>query len=91
MADRGPLGLGDPGGDELGDGAFRAKDAEKFCINVRTGNGQLTAVGYDVSRGGIYVDRTKEEIKNAPAYDPSGYADQEYRLALADYYGRFYE
>jgi len=35
----------------------------------------------------IYVDRTKDEIKDAPEYDPSGYADQEYRLALADYYG----
>jgi hypothetical protein len=39
----------------------------------------------------IYVDRTRDEIKNAPEYDPSGYADQEYRLALADYYSRFYE
>ena len=35
----------------------------------------------------IYVDRTKDEIKHAPEYDPSGYADQEYRIALADYYG----
>ena len=38
----------------------------------------------------MYVDRTREEIKNAPEHDPSGYADQEYRLALADYYARFY-
>ena len=35
----------------------------------------------------IFVNRTKDEIKDAPEYDPSGYADQEYRLALADYYG----
>jgi hypothetical protein len=34
----------------------------------------------------VYVDRTKEEIKHAPEYDPSGYADQEYRIALAEYY-----
>src|SRR6187455_1663949 len=32
----------------------------------------------------LYVDRTREEIKSAPEHDPSGYADQEYRLALAD-------
>jgi hypothetical protein len=38
----------------------------------------------------VYVDRTKEEIKDAPEYDPSGYADQEYRIALAEYYSRFY-
>ena len=38
---------------------FKAKDADKFGINVRTGNGQKTTVGYDVKRGGIYVDRTR--------------------------------
>jgi hypothetical protein len=38
----------------------------------------------------VHVDRTREEIKNAPEHDPSGYAEQEYRLALADYYARFY-
>jgi hypothetical protein len=45
----------------------------------------------DVDEKKIYVDRTKEEIKHAPEYDPSGYAQQEYRLALAEYYGQFYE
>ena len=39
----------------------------------------------------IFVDRTRDEIKAAPEHDPSGYRDQEYRLALADYYGGFYE
>jgi fructan beta-fructosidase len=38
---------------------FKAQDAEKFGLNVRTGNGQQTVVGYDVNRDGIYVDRTK--------------------------------
>ena len=38
---------------------FRARDAEKFGVNVRAGNGQRTVIGYDVDRGGIYVDRTK--------------------------------
>ena len=38
----------------------------------------------------IYVDRTKEEIKAAPEYDPSGYADQEYRLSLGGYYTGLY-
>jgi hypothetical protein len=39
----------------------------------------------------IYVDRTHDEIKAAPEHDPSGYRDQEQRLALADYYAGFYE
>jgi len=38
----------------------------------------------------LYVDRTREEIKSAPEHDPSGYAEQEYRLAVADYYANFY-
>jgi hypothetical protein len=38
----------------------------------------------------VYVDRTRDEIKAAPEHDPSGYADQQYRLALADYYAQFY-
>ena len=29
------------------------------ALRVRTGNGQRTVIGYDVERGGIYVDRTK--------------------------------
>ena len=38
----------------------------------------------------VYVDRAKDEISNAPEFDPSGYADQEYRLRLAGYYSGFY-
>jgi hypothetical protein len=38
----------------------------------------------------IYVDRTRDEIKAAPEHDPSGYRDQEVRLALADYYAGLY-
>ena len=38
----------------------------------------------------LYVDRTREEIKSAPEHDPSGYAEQEYRLAIADYYANFW-
>ena len=45
----------------------------------------------DPEKERIFVDRTKDDIKHAPEYDPSGYAQQEYRLALADYYNRFYE
>ena len=38
----------------------------------------------------IFVDRTRDEIEAAPEHDPSGYADQEYRLALAEHYARYY-
>lgn len=49
-----------------------------------------TVESIDVEERKLYVDRTRDEIKEAPEHDPSGYADQEYRLALADYYARFY-
>jgi hypothetical protein len=44
----------------------------------------------DIDNRRIFVDRTKEEIKDAPEYDPSGYAEQEYMIQLAEYYARFY-
>jgi hypothetical protein len=50
--------------------------------------GTISAIDPEARKA--YVDRTREEIKSAPEHDPSGYADQEYRLALADYYARYY-
>jgi hypothetical protein len=44
----------------------------------------------DPDRQKIYVDRTRDDIKAAPEHDPSGYRDQEVRIALADYYSGFY-
>ena len=49
-----------------------------------------TVESVDTEARRLYVDRTRDEIKSAPEHDPSGYADQEYRLSLADYYARFY-
>lgn len=34
-------------------------DAKQFGINVRTGKGQLTKIGYDTSSHELYIDRTK--------------------------------
>jgi hypothetical protein len=50
-----------------------------------------TIASIDPNERKIFVNRTKDEIKHAPEYDPSGYADQEYRIRLAEYYGRFYD
>lgn len=36
----------------------------------------------------VYVDLTKDEIKNAPEFDESRYRDMEYRDELGGYYGR---
>ena len=36
----------------------------------------------------IFVDRTKDEIKNAPEFDEKRYREQGYRDELGQYYGR---
>jgi hypothetical protein len=49
-----------------------------------------TVASIDPEARKVHVDRSRAEIKDAPEHDPSGYAEQEYRLALADYYAGFY-
>jgi hypothetical protein len=41
----------------------------------------------DMDRRLVVVDRTKDEIKNAPEFDPERGVDAGYREELADYYG----
>ena len=36
----------------------------------------------------IFVNRTKDEIKNAPEFDEQRYRDQDYRDEIGGYYGR---
>ncbi|GAA5024688.1 PRC-barrel domain-containing protein [Kitasatospora paranensis] len=39
----------------------------------------------------VYVDRTKDEIRNSPEYDPERHAlADDYREAYAAYYGTYY-
>ncbi len=42
----------------------------------------------DTAAGAVYIERTKDEIENAPAYDPDRGVDEEYRSSLARYYLR---
>ena len=37
----------------------------------------------------VYVNRTKDQIKDAPEYDEARQADKKYRSALGDYYAGF--
>jgi FKBP-type peptidyl-prolyl cis-trans isomerase 2 len=38
----------------------------------------------------VYVNLSKEQIKNAPELDETAYGDHESRQALGEYYGRFF-
>ena len=42
----------------------------------------------DLDTETVFVDLTKDEIKNAPEFDQQRYRDQTYRTELGDYYGR---
>ena len=52
------LGEGVRGDTVAIEATFKLGDAQKLGFNVRVGNGQRTTIGYDVARGGLYVDRT---------------------------------
>ena len=41
----------------------------------------------DLDTETIFVNRTKDEIKNAPEFDETRYRDQDYRDELGGYYG----
>lgn len=41
------------------DVTFTPNTSKNFGVNVRTGNGEQTVIGYDVANGQLYLDRTK--------------------------------
>ncbi len=41
----------------------------------------------DTEKETVYVNRTKEQIKNAPELDADTYRDDSYRSEVGDYYG----
>jgi hypothetical protein len=41
----------------------------------------------DLDTQTVFVDRTKEQIKNAPEFDQNNYRENSYRSSLASYYG----
>jgi hypothetical protein len=47
-----------------------------------------TIVRMDHDERKVYLDRTKDEIKNAPEYDEQLRKDPDYHTRLGDYYGR---
>jgi hypothetical protein len=44
----------------------------------------------DTDEEKVYVDRTKDQIKDSPDYDPDTGGDADYRSRLGDYYGDTY-
>ena len=41
------------------EGVFAAGTAKQFGVNVHTGNGQVTRIGYDTTTQTVFIDRTR--------------------------------
>ena len=56
-----------------------------FGKKVMLPAGVIQSVDHDDEK--VFVDRSKDEIKHAPAFDASMIADDQYRTDLGSYYG----
>ena len=56
-----------------------------FGKKVMLPAGTINEVDLDAET--VFVNRTKEQIKNAPEFDESRYTDDAYRTELGTYYG----
>jgi len=56
-----------------------------FGKKVMLPAGVINRVDHDDEK--VYVNRTKDQIKNAPEFDPDNYRDSGYRGSLGSYYG----
>ena len=48
--------------------------------------GVTQTVDFDEQK--VYVNRTKDEIKNSPEFDENSYRESNYRESVGSYYGR---
>jgi hypothetical protein len=82
----GHIGKIDSAGDEVG-GSYIIVDTGPWIFGkkVMLPAGVIERVDDDEKK--VYVDRTKEQIKNAPELDESMISDSGYRNELGSYYG----
>jgi hypothetical protein len=82
----GSIGKIDQATNELGN-AFVVVDTGPWIFGkkVLLPAGVIQNVDLDAEQ--VFVNRTKDEIKNAPEFDPDTYRDQSYRDQLGTYYG----
>ena len=82
---------------EIGKVDLSTNEAAQSWIVVDTGPWILgkkvvlpasTVERVEMNRRIVFIDRTKDEIKNAPEFDPARGVDRSYRDELAAYYGR---
>jgi hypothetical protein len=82
----GKIGKVDESTTEVG-GSFLVIDTGPWIFGkkVLLPAGVVERVDFDTET--VFVDRTKDEIKNAPEFDESTFRDDEYRNRIGTYYG----
>lgn len=85
-ASDGSIGKVDDATHEVG-GSYLIVDTGPWIFGkkVMLPAGVVSRIDSDSER--VFVDRTKEQIKNAPEFDESRLRDEEYRNELGTYYG----
>ena len=82
----GGIGKVDDATDDVG-GSYMVVDTGPWIFGkkVMLPAGVFETVDFDAET--VYVNRTKDEIKNAPEYDESKHGDTAYQAQLGGYYG----
>jgi hypothetical protein len=83
----GSIGKVDEATNEVG-GSFLVVDTGPWIFGkkVLLPAGVIETVDLDEQK--VYVNRTKDEIKNGPEFDEKGYRDTAYRDRVGSYYGQ---
>jgi len=82
----GSIGKVDDATNDVG-GSFIVVDTGPWIFGKKVMLPAGVVKGVDEQERTVFVDRTKDEIKNAPEYDEASQGDDEYRGQLGSYYG----
>ncbi|MFJ8622967.1 PRC-barrel domain-containing protein [Kitasatospora sp. NPDC093550] len=85
----GPVGKVDKHSEEVG-ASHLVVDTGPWIFGTRVLLPAGTVARVDQHEKKVYVDRTKDEIKNGPAFDPTHGSDADYQAGYDAYYGPFY-
>ena len=83
----GSIGKVDEATNEVG-GSYIVVDTGPWIFGkkVLLPAGVIQTVDFDEQK--VYVNRTKDEIKNSPEFDENSYREPTYRDSVGSYYGR---
>jgi hypothetical protein len=85
----GSIGKVDEASHDVG-GSYLVVDTGPWIFGKKVMLPAGTCSAVDMDEKKVFVDRTKDEIKNAPEFDPDRYKEDIYREKLGGYYEPFY-